>query len=143
MDIAPAVSIEVPALAQIKLMPDSNTGNIWSGVAAPQPIIHSNVRVKVTAALNVVNPVIQHDANQWGLALQGQPYKTGTTVSGYLDGPVTLAIPTTDPWYLDVAYIGAGRACPIAVFVSNPNMTVRPPELNSQVATVTLTAASY
>jgi hypothetical protein len=144
MDIAPAVSIEIPAGAKIKLLPLDSTLSAsiptWSGVANPQPILHSNVRVSLGATLDVVNPVIQTDPTMWGIALQGQPWKVG---SGGLLGGVDTFVTTTDPIYLDVAYIGAGRAIPIGVYVQNPNLTARPPELDSQVATVTLTASPY
>jgi hypothetical protein len=146
MDIVPAVSIEVPSGAKIKLEPldypnnNEQTPATWTGVANPQPILHSNVRVSVTGTLDVVNPVIQTDSGQWGIALQGQDWAVGDG-SG-LGGPQTY-VATTDPMYLDVAYIGAGRAIPIAVYVQNPNLTVRAPEADSQVATVTLTASPY
>jgi hypothetical protein len=145
MDIAPAVSIEVPTGSKIKLMPldyakDTPGPPTWTGVANPQPILHSNVRVSLAATLDVVNPVIQTDPTLWGIALQGQPWKVGS--GGPLGGPDTF-VTTTDSIYLDVAYIGAGRAIPIAVYVQNPNLTARPPESDSRVATVTLMASPY
>ncbi len=143
MDIAPAVSIDANN-ALIKLLPDANVGGlaIWSGVADPQPILRSNVRVSITATLDVVNPVIQTDPCMWGVALQGQDYKRGETSTGPLGGTNTT-VTTTPPIYWDAVYIGTGRGVPIAVFVANPTLWVRAPEANSRVATVTLTATPF
>jgi hypothetical protein len=147
MDIVPSVSI-VTGNAKIKLEPvdyqsQGPTPNTWTGVADPQPRLFSNVRVSVTGKLDVVNPVIQDDSQQWGIALQGQPWKTGSHINDL--GESQTYVTTTDPIYLDVEYIpqDTGREIPIAVYVTNPNFAARPVETDSVVAIVTLTASPY
>ncbi|MGA2914412.1 MAG: hypothetical protein ABSE89_00070 [Sedimentisphaerales bacterium] len=134
MDIVPSISIDLNG-SQIKLLQKPGT-DTWEGFANPMPIVHSNVDVKVSAKLDVVHPAIQLTRSNWGVALQGQPYTTGV---GVLVPPDTLVVATTPFWFMDVPYIGAGRQVPIAVEVISPDLTVRPPELNSPVAIVTLT----
>ncbi|MGA2914411.1 MAG: hypothetical protein ABSE89_00065 [Sedimentisphaerales bacterium] len=134
MDIVPSISIDLNG-SQIKLLQKPGT-DTWEGFANPMPIVHSNVDVKVSAKLDVVHPNIQLDGRNWGVALQGQPYTTGI---GPIVPPATFAAGPTPFWFMDVPYIGAGRQIPIAVEVISPDLTVRPPELNSPVAIVTLT----
>lgn len=123
--------------AKITLLRQPYT-NIWMGLADLQPIVYSNVSVAVTAQLDVVYPNIQTDGTKWGIALQSSPYYTNGTVNPIVD-PETYTGAITPAWYLDVPYIGSGRAIPIAVYVESPDLTVRLPWLDNQVATATLT----
>ena len=123
MDIAPVCSIDLnDAVIKLELSDESVAGAIvYEGVADPEPQLHSNVQVDISASIEALEPTI----------VDGSPFQVALRNLGYdvTSGPVTY-----DPMVLDYT-----PGIEVHAAITNPDLTVRPEGLDVPVALVTLT----